>query len=102
MILDALATIEAATPFDLEAVRPGPGEPIVLTAVGQTPDALITITTDEDDGAGSPTGVPTACTTATVGADGSVQFELPSTVKQYVISDVGPLYVVLKGAQTNQ
>lgn len=99
MILDALAQITVAAPLDLEAVRPGPGEPIVLTAVGQTPGAVITITT-ADDNAGAP-GTPAGLTTATVGADGSVQFELPSTAKQWVITDTDTIHVVLKNAQTN-
>ena len=100
MILDALATLEAGVPFDTDAIRPGPGEPIVLFAAGQTPGALITVTTDADDGAGAPAGAPSACTTATVDVDGSVQFEVPSSAKQWIVSDV-ECYVVLKGGQTN-
>ena len=100
MILDDQAKALAGTPLDLDAIRPGPGEPIVMVCVGQTPGALVTVTTDDDDGAGAPAGAPSALTTATVGADGSVQFELPSTAKQWVISDVDA-WVVLKGGQTN-
>ena len=99
MILDDQAKALAGTPLDLDAIRPGPGEPIVMVCVGQTPGALVTVTTAPDDGAGAPQA-PIACTTATVGPDGSVQFELPSTTLQWIVSDVDA-WVVLKGGQTN-
>ena len=48
MILDALAKIESATGFDLEAVRPGPGQPIKLFGTGLVADTDLIINTGAD------------------------------------------------------
>lgn len=98
MILDKETELVTATALDLEAVRPGPGKPIKLFATGMTPAALVTVTTCATVG-----GTYTACTTATVGADGSVEFELPSTTLQFIKSTfaAGSINVTLCGNQTN-
>lgn len=97
MILDKQAELTTATAFDLGTVRPGPGQPIKLFASGMTPDATVTVTT------GATSAAAGDCTTAEVGADGSVEFELPSTVARYIKATfaAGAINVTLAGNQTN-
>lgn len=101
MILDALAELTTATGFDLEAVRPGPGNPIKMFASGMTPGAAVAITMGDDAAAAE--GGLEPCTDAIVGANGSVEFHLPSTTKQFIACTfaAGALNIVLDG-QTNE
>lgn len=101
MILDNETKLVTATGFDLGSVRPGPGNPVKMYASGHAADALITITTGVDAAAAEGASVP--CTTATCGANGCVEFELPSTTLQFIAADfaVGEINVTLPGNQTN-
>ena len=92
MILDKLAELTTATAFDLETVRPGPGKPIKMYASGV--GGSLVITTGDTDVA--------ADALITVDATNSVEFELPSNTKRYIIATfaAGSVNVVLD-AQTN-
>lgn len=98
MLLDKEAQLATTVAFDLEAVRPGPGMPVKLYATGMTPAAVVTVTNCATVG-----GTYTACTTAVVDTDGSVEFELPSSTRQFIKSTfaAGDISVILPGAQTN-
>ena len=100
MILDKETQMITATALDLEAVRPGSGEPIKMFASGMTPAAVVTVTTGDD--AAEAEGGTIPCTTAVIGAKGSVEFELPSTTKQFIACTFagGDLNVTLAGNQT--
>lgn len=100
MILDNEAKLVTATGFDLEAVRPGPGNPIKMFATGHGAGAVLTVTTGVDAAEAEGASVP--CTTATCDADGSVEFELPSTTLQFIAAEfaVGEINITLAGNQT--
>lgn len=101
MILDALAEVPVETAptadsyLDLDAVRPGPGEPIVLWAsgVGGALDIQHSVT-----GSGAPAG-----SIITVDASEDMEFRLPSNVGRYIQANAaaGAVYVTLEGNQTN-
>ena len=97
MILDHYAELTTATPFDLGAKKPGPGEPIVMYASGMTPGAQVAVATSATSG-----GAYVNVADATVGADGTVEFRLPSTTLQWIQSTFagGALNIVMEGTQT--
>lgn len=99
MIRDNETTIVAATDLDLEAVRPGPGEPIRVWLVDDTAEA---ITVSHGDAVGT----EATLLVLTVAADEITELELPSSTKRYVrftpaagTIDGG---VSLAGVQTNR
>jgi len=94
MILDDMAKLTSATAFDLETVRPGPGQPIKMMAIGVGGSLAVTT--------GDTTAAADAC--VTVDATNTVEFELPSNVKRYIEATFasGDVYVILPGAQTNK
>lgn len=100
MILDHELQMTTATGLDLEALRPGPGEPIKMYASGMTPAALVTVTMGIDKASAEAGAGP--CTTATVGPKGNVEFELPSTTLQWIACAfaAGAINVTLAGNQT--
>ena len=92
MILDKLAELTTAVAFDLDAVRPGPGNPIKMYATGVGGPLVVTC--------GADTAAADAC--ITVDATEPVEFELPSNTKQFIKATfaTGNVYVVMD-AQTN-
>lgn len=101
MILDHLARIPLAAAattvnLDLEAVKPGPGEPLVCLATGIGGDLTILHAATD--------------TTATevlmvVDATEAVEFRLPSSTMQFVQATAaeitGEVNITLEGNQTN-
>lgn len=115
MFVDKLAMIEAAaTGFDLEAVRPGPGEPILLTVINDSVvnDGVVTgpigaadmAITHGDDQAGAEGGLD-ALMTVEVLADTVQEFRLPASTKRWIAITALPanaiVAVSLEGVQTN-
>lgn len=97
MILDNEAELTTATGFDLEAVRPGPGEPIHLWAAGVGGSLAITMGEDAPEAEGAT--IPCI----TVDATEDVEFELPSNTLQFIaaVFGTGTVNIILEGAQTN-
>ena len=94
MIRDNETQLVTATPFDLETVSPGPGEPITMVAVGI--DASLAIThCDTVD------GTYTALMTVLAPA-GTLEFRLPSNTQQFIQATfaAGDLMVSVPGNQT--
>ena len=106
MIIDNEAELETAVAFDLEAFRPGPGQPIKMWAnldgvIPSTPTVPATavalvITTGPDASAALPC-ITVSCT------DLPTEFELPSSTEQFIMATfVGRVAVSLPGVQTNR
>lgn len=98
MILDAMAIIPGTggdTNLDLDAVRPGPGEPIVCWAQGVGGTLVIN---------GSAADEAPATPVITIDATEDVEFRLPSNCPRYVAGDhaTGEVFVTLEGNQTNE
>lgn len=96
MIVDATMELTTTVAFDLGAVRPGPGEPIKIMAVGVS--GTVTITHCATIG-----GSYTANSVQTCGA-GIAEFVLQSDTLQFikVAFAAGSVEVVLPGVQTNK
>ena len=116
MFVDKMALIEvAATGFDLEAVRPGPGEPILLTVVNDSVvnDGVVTgaigaadmAITQGDDQAAAEGGLD-ALLTVEVLAGEVQEFRLPASTKRWIAVTALPansiVAVSLEGVQTNR
>ena len=93
MILDKTCELATTVAFDLDAVRPGPGKPIKMAALGV--DADMVVTTGAADTLG------TSLLTVTCGA-GLTTFDLPSDTLQFIGATfvAGRVFVILDG-QTN-
>jgi hypothetical protein len=115
MLVDKLTVIDAAaTGFDLEAVRPGPGEPIIMTVINDSVvnDGVVTgdigaldmAVTHGDDQAAAEGGLDTLITVEVLA--GIVQeFRLPASTKRWVAITALPANAVvavsMEGVQTN-
>lgn len=98
MILDKMTELVTTVALDLEAVRPGPGEPIKLFSTGNAASEDIVVTTCATEG-----GVYTACVTAECDLTGDVEFALPSSTLGFIKATfTGRTFVTLSGNQTNQ
>ena len=94
MIIDNEAQLVTTVAFDLETVRPGPGQPLKMWAILTTPGTL-TIT-DGATSAAADTFMTVSCT------DSPTEFELPSTTARYIKATfTGTVAFSLAGIQTN-
>ena len=94
MIRDNETQLATTVAFDLQATRPGPGEPLLMVAIGV--DASLVITMSDTEG-----GTYTACTTVLAPAE-TFEFHLPSNTKRWIKATfaTGDLMVSLPGTQT--
>lgn len=93
MIIDNQAQLVTTVAFDLETVRPGPGEPLKMWCILDTPGNLVI--TDGATSAAADALMTVSCT------DSPTEFELPSTVARYIKSTfTGRVAFTLAGVQT--
>ena len=93
MIIDNDAKLTSTVAFDLETVRPGPGEPLKMWCILDTPGTL-TIT-DGATSAAADALMTVSCT------DSPTEFQLPSSTARYIKSTfTGTVAFTLCGVQT--
>lgn len=99
MMIDALAEVTSATAFDLETVRPGPGNPIKFGIQGQDTGASMAITHCATEG-----GTYTALMTVLVPTEDFMEFEIPSNSLRYIKMTLatGAECFVIDTGQTNR
>ncbi len=94
MFIDSMAELVTTVAFDLETVRPGPGKPIKLWVLLDTPGDLVITDGATSTAAGALMTV--SCT------DSPTEIELPSTTAQFIKATfTGRVAVSLCGVQTN-
>lgn len=94
MFIDNETELATGVALDLEAIRPGPGQPIKLWAnLDADGDLVITM---------GPTNAA-AGSCITVACVGITEFELPSSTERWIMSTfAGRVAVTLAGVQTNK
>jgi hypothetical protein len=94
MIRDYYGQLTTTVAFDLEAVSPGPGEPIKLMAIGVSGSVVVTTC--------ATTGGSYTALTTVLGPAGVLEFELPSNTLQFIKAtfSAGTVEVALPGVQT--
>lgn len=91
MFMDKQAELATTVAFDLDAVRPGPGQPIKMFANLNAAGDLVITTGATSAAAGD---------LITVACDGITEFELPSTTERYIKATFAGDVGVVMDAQT--